>query len=82
MLTTTPICAPEAPLARANPVAKLFAVAAVSTTALIAADWLTPLLLLAALAAAGRVTELVPDTLLPAAAAFGWPVAPSTGWGF
>ncbi|HLU27688.1 MAG TPA: energy-coupling factor transporter transmembrane component T [Glycomyces sp.] len=52
MLTTTPICAPEAPLARANPVAKLFAVAAVSTTALIAADWLTPLLLLAALAAA------------------------------
>lgn len=37
---------------------------------------------LTALAAAGRVTELVPGTLLPAAAAFGWPVAPSTGWGF
>lgn len=52
MLTTTPICEPEAPLARVNPVAKLFAVAAVSTTALVAADWLTPLLLLAALAAA------------------------------
>lgn len=37
---------------------------------------------LAALAAAGRVTELVPGTLVPAAAAFAWPVAPSTGWGF
>lgn len=37
---------------------------------------------LAALAAAGRVTELVPGALLPAATAFSWPVAPSTGWGF
>ncbi|WP_324652915.1 GNAT family N-acetyltransferase [Georgenia sp. H159] len=37
---------------------------------------------LAALAAAGRVTELAPGTLHPAAAAFGWPVAASTGWGF
>jgi len=37
---------------------------------------------LTALAAAGRVTERVAGTLLPAAAAFAWPVAPSTGWGF
>ncbi len=37
---------------------------------------------LAALAAAGRVTELEAGALAPAAAAFGWPVAPSTGWGF
>lgn len=37
---------------------------------------------LTALAAAGRVAELSPGTLHPAAAAFGWPVAPSTGWGF
>lgn len=37
---------------------------------------------LTALAAAGRLTELVPGSLLPAATAFGWPVAPSTGWGF
>lgn len=37
---------------------------------------------LTALAAAGRVTELVPGTLVPAATAFSWPVAPSTGWGF
>ncbi|MBD8063794.1 GNAT family N-acetyltransferase [Actinomycetaceae bacterium Sa1BUA1] len=37
---------------------------------------------LAALAAAGRATELVPGTLVPAATAFAWPVAASTGWGF
>jgi len=37
---------------------------------------------LTALAAAGRVSELVPGTLTAAATAFGWPVAPSTGWGF
>ena len=37
---------------------------------------------LAALAAAGRVRELEHGTLLPAAAALAWPVAPSTGWGF
>ncbi|MCM3661679.1 GNAT family N-acetyltransferase [Georgenia satyanarayanai] len=37
---------------------------------------------LTALAAAGRVTELVPGTLVPAATAFSWPVSPSTGWGF
>ncbi|PYF96734.1 Predicted acetyltransferase [Georgenia satyanarayanai] len=37
---------------------------------------------LTALAAAGRVTELVPGTLVPAATAFSWPVAASTGWGF
>ena len=37
---------------------------------------------LTALAAAGRVRELVPGTLTAAATAFGWPVAPSTGWGF
>ena len=37
---------------------------------------------LTALHAAGRVTELVPGSLVPAAAALGWPVAPSTGWGF
>ncbi|MFC3495554.1 energy-coupling factor transporter transmembrane component T family protein [Glycomyces rhizosphaerae] len=45
------VCDARAPIARANPVAKLAAVAAVSTTALVAADWLTPLLLLAALLA-------------------------------
>jgi len=37
---------------------------------------------LTALAAAGRLTELVPGALLPTATAFAWPVAPSTGWGF
>lgn len=37
---------------------------------------------LAALAAAGRATELVRGTLVPAATAFAWPVAASTGWGF
>lgn len=37
---------------------------------------------LGALAAAGRATELVPGTLLPLSAAFGWPLAPATGWGF
>lgn len=49
MLTLAPVCDADAPIARVNPVAKLTAVFAVSTTALIAADWLTPLLLLAAL---------------------------------
>ncbi|SDD74073.1 energy-coupling factor transporter transmembrane component T family protein [Glycomyces harbinensis] len=52
MLTLAPVCDADAPIARVNPVAKLAAVAAVSTTALVAADWLTPLLLLAVLAAA------------------------------
>jgi energy-coupling factor transport system permease protein len=51
MLTLAPVCDADAPIARVNPVAKLAAVFAVSTTALIAADWLTPLLLLAALLA-------------------------------
>jgi energy-coupling factor transport system permease protein len=48
MLTVTPVCGADAPIARVNPVAKLFVVVTVSTTALVAADWLTPLLLLAA----------------------------------
>ncbi|WP_100448495.1 energy-coupling factor transporter transmembrane component T family protein [Glycomyces xiaoerkulensis] len=52
MLTFAPVCDRDAPIARTNPIAKLFAVVAVSTTALLAADWLTPLLLLAALAVA------------------------------
>lgn len=34
------------------------------------------------LAAAGRVTELRPGTLRPAAAAFGWPDAPVSSWIF
>jgi energy-coupling factor transport system permease protein len=50
-MTLAPVCDAQAPIARVNPVAKLAAVAAVSTTALIASDWLTPLLLLAALLA-------------------------------
>nr|WP_255671953.1 energy-coupling factor transporter transmembrane component T [Glycomyces amatae] len=50
-MTLAPVCDADAPIARVNPVAKLAAVAVVSTTALVAADWLTPLLLLAALAA-------------------------------
>lgn len=37
---------------------------------------------LAALAAADQVTELVPGSLLPTAAAFGWPVAPVASWVF
>ncbi|MEE6280390.1 GNAT family N-acetyltransferase [Georgenia sp. MJ170] len=37
---------------------------------------------LAALAAAGRATELVPGSLTALSTAFGWPLAPSTGWGF
>ncbi|WP_240646087.1 GNAT family N-acetyltransferase [Georgenia sp. SYP-B2076] len=37
---------------------------------------------LGALALAARVTELVPGTLAPASAAFAWPVAPATSWGF
>jgi len=47
MLTLAPICDAQAPIARLNPVAKLAAVAAVTTAALLASDWLTPLLLLA-----------------------------------
>lgn len=50
-LTLAPICDARAPIARANPVAKLAAATAVSITALIASDWLTPLLLLTALIA-------------------------------
>jgi energy-coupling factor transport system permease protein len=52
VLTFAPVCDADAPIARVNPVAKLLVVFAISTTALIAADWLTPLLLLAALLAA------------------------------
>lgn len=37
---------------------------------------------LAALAAAGRAAELVPGSLTAVSTAFGWPLAPSTGWGF
>ncbi|MCC3761641.1 energy-coupling factor transporter transmembrane protein EcfT [Glycomyces sp. TRM65418] len=51
MLTLAPVCDADAPIARVNPVAKLFAAFAVSTTALVAADWLTQLLLLGALLA-------------------------------
>jgi energy-coupling factor transport system permease protein len=51
-MTLAPVCDAEAPIARVNPVAKLAAAFAVSITALIAADWLTPLLLLTALTAA------------------------------
>lgn len=63
-MTLAPVCDAQAPIARVNPVAKLAAVTAVSTTALIASDWLTPLLLLAALLAAVpfsgiRIGELV-----------------------
>ncbi|MDN3238162.1 energy-coupling factor transporter transmembrane component T family protein [Glycomyces tritici] len=50
-ITLAPVCDAQAPIARVNPVAKLAAVTAVSTTALIASDWLTPLLLLTALLA-------------------------------
>ncbi|MQM24845.1 energy-coupling factor transporter transmembrane component T family protein [Glycomyces albidus] len=49
MLTFAPVCGPDAPIARANPVAKLAAVALVTVVALVAGDWLTPLLLLAAM---------------------------------
>jgi energy-coupling factor transport system permease protein len=51
MLTFAAVCDDDAPIARVNPVAKLLVVFAVSTLAVIAADWLTPLLLLAALLA-------------------------------
>ncbi len=37
---------------------------------------------LAALAAAGQVTERAPGTLAPAATAFGWPLAPVCSWVF
>ncbi|HEX2145610.1 MAG TPA: energy-coupling factor transporter transmembrane component T [Glycomyces sp.] len=57
-MTFAPVCEAQAPIARLNPVAKLAAVAAISTTALVAADWLTPLLLLAALAAAVPFTGI------------------------
>lgn len=51
MVTLAPVSGERAPITRANPVAKVFAAAIVSTTALLAGDWLTPLLLLTALAA-------------------------------
>lgn len=51
MLTLAPVSDERAPIAKANPIAKVAAAALVSTTALLAGDWLTPLLLLAALAA-------------------------------
>ncbi|THV22854.1 energy-coupling factor transporter transmembrane component T family protein [Glycomyces paridis] len=63
MLTLAPVCGPEAAIARANPVAKLAAVAVLSTTALVAADWLTPLLLLAAIAVALPFTGIRPGPL-------------------
>lgn len=47
MLSLQPLAPPTAPLARANPVAKLGATAAVSAVALVATDPLTPALLLA-----------------------------------
>jgi energy-coupling factor transport system permease protein len=50
-ISLAPVCDARAPIARTNPVAKLAAAVAVSTTALIASDWLTPLLLLASLLA-------------------------------
>lgn len=37
---------------------------------------------LAALAGAGRVTELVPGALAPASTALSWPLAPAISWGF
>lgn len=37
---------------------------------------------LGALAVAGQVTERTTGALAPASAAFGWPVAPATSWGF
>lgn len=58
MLTLAPICDAQAPIARLNPVAKLAAVAAVTTAALLASDWLTPLLLLAAMLAAVPFTGI------------------------
>jgi energy-coupling factor transport system permease protein len=58
MLTLAPICDAQAPIARLNPVAKLAAVAAVTTMALLASDWLTPLLLLAAMLAAVPFTGI------------------------
>ncbi|MEU6857428.1 energy-coupling factor transporter transmembrane component T [Glycomyces sp. NPDC046736] len=64
MLTIAPVCAPEAPIARVNPVAKLGAVVALSTTALIASDWLTPLLLLAALLLVLPFTGIRPGPLV------------------
>ncbi|MEV3936047.1 energy-coupling factor transporter transmembrane component T [Glycomyces sp. NPDC049804] len=62
-LTLAPVCDARAPIARANPVAKLAAAFAVSVTALVAADWLTPLLLLAALLAVLPFTGIRPAEL-------------------
>ncbi|MEU5870554.1 energy-coupling factor transporter transmembrane component T [Glycomyces sp. NPDC047369] len=64
MLTLAPVCGPDAPIARANPVAKLAAVALLTTVALVAADWLTPLLLLAFLLAVLPFTGIRPGPLL------------------
>ncbi|RRS01622.1 energy-coupling factor transporter transmembrane component T family protein [Glycomyces terrestris] len=64
MLTLAPVCGPEAAIARANPVAKLAAVVLVTTVALVAGDWLTPLLLLAALAIALPFTGIRPGPLV------------------
>lgn len=63
MLTLAPVCGPEAPIARANPVAKLAAVAVLTTVALVAADWLTPLLLLAFVAVVLPFTGIRPGPL-------------------
>lgn len=57
-LTLAPVCDAQAPIARVNPVAKLAAATVISITALVAADWLTPLLLLAALIAAVPFTGI------------------------
>lgn len=62
-LTLAPVCDARAPIARVNPVAKLAAAFAVSVTALVAADWLTPLLLLAALLAVIPFTGIRPAEL-------------------
>ncbi|GAA1672473.1 hypothetical protein GCM10009830_18320 [Glycomyces endophyticus] len=64
MLTLVPVCGPDAPIARANPVAKLAAVVLVTTVALVAGDWLTPLLLLAALLIALPFTGIRPGPLV------------------
>jgi energy-coupling factor transport system permease protein len=62
-ISVAPVCDAQAPIARVNPVAKLAAVAAVSTTVLAAGDWLTPLLLLAALLAVVPFSGIRPGAL-------------------
>lgn len=62
-MTLAPVCDARAHIARVNPVAKLAAAFTVSITALVAADWLTPLLLLAALAAVIPFTGIRPAEL-------------------